>query len=438
MLAFQRLKLLPRALAQHVLGLGMDLPRTDQARHRRKRWVIASAIVLATVGLALAISQLRPAAPSVDQSLVWIDTVKRGNMVREVRGVGTLVPEQIAWITARSTARVDHILLHPGAAVQPDDVILALSNPEVVQAARDAASELQAAEAEFTGFKVQLQSGLLAAESVATAARADFEQTRLRARVNDELFSKGLVSQLDMRLSEVTAQQSDARNTIEQKRFVFARHAMPSQLAVKAAELERVRARARLRQEEADALQVRAGMAGVLQVVPIEVGAQVGPGANLARVADPLQLKAEVRIAETQAHDVRLGLPVSIDTRNGTVSGRVARIDPSVQNGTVLVDVTLTSALPPGARPDLSIDGTIELERLDNVVFVGRPASGQDASTIGMFRLDPGGTYATRVSVRLGRSSVNSIEVISGLKPGDRVILSDMSRWDGDNRIRLN
>ena len=416
----------------------MDRPRTDQARRRRKRWIIAGVIVLALIGLTVLVSRLKPAAPTVERSLMWIDTVKRGEMLREVRGIGTLVPEQISWIAARSAGRVDRILLHPGAVVKSDDVILVLSNPDVTQAAADAASQLKAAEADLRSFKVQLDSGLLAAESTAAAAKADYEQAKLRAQVNEELFKKGLVSELDMKLSKVTAEQAQARNTIEQKRFAFAQDGIAPQLAVKAAEVDRVRAQAKLKHEELDALHVKAGMAGVLQLVPVEIGAQVAAGANLARVADPSRLKAEVRVAETQAKDIRLGLPASIDTRNGVVEGHVSRIDPSVQNGTVTVDVTLAEALPPGARPDLSIDGTIQLERLENVVFVGRPAFGQDKSTVGMFKLDPSGLYATRSAVRLGRSSVNTIEVVSGLKPGDRVILSDTSQWDDHDRIRLN
>jgi HlyD family secretion protein len=369
---------------------------------------------------------------------VWIDTVKRGEMRREVRGIGTLVPEQISWIAARSAGRVDRIVLHPGAVVKPDDVILVLSNPEVIQRAADAASQLKSAEADLTSFKVQLGSDLLASESTAAAAKADYEQAKLRAQVNEELFKKGLVAELEMRLSKVTAEQAEVRNTIEQKRYAFAKAGVAPQLAKKAAEVDRMRTQARLRQDELDALNVRAGMAGVLQVVPVEIGAQLAAGANLARVADPSRLKAEVRIAETQAKDVRLGLPASIDTRNGVVAGRVSRVDPSVQNGTVLVDVSLTGELPPGARPDLSIDGTIQLERLENVVFVGRPAFGQDKSTVGMFKLDPNESYATRTPVRFGRSSVNTIEIVGGLQPGDRVILSDTSRWDDHDRIQLN
>ena len=416
----------------------MDRPRTDQTRRRRKRWILASGIALALVGVAVAVTRLKPAAPTVERSLVWIDTVKRGEMLREVRGVGTLVPEQISWIAARSAGRIDRIVLRPGATVKPEDVILVLSNPEVAQAAADTGLQLKASEADLESFKVQLESSLLASESMAAAAKADYEQAKLRAQVNEDLFKKGLVSELEMRLSKVTAEQAEARNTIEQKRFAFAREGVAPQLATKAAGVDQVRAQAKLRQDELDALEVRAGMAGVLQVVPVEIGAQVVAGANLARVADPLRLKAEVRIAETQAKDIRLGLPASIDTRNGIVKGQVSRIDPAVQSGTVLVDVSLQGELPPGARPDLSIDGTIQLERLEKIVFVGRPTFGQEKSVVGMFKLDADGLYATRTPVHLGRSSVNTIEVVSGLEPGDRVILSDTSQLDDHDRVRLN
>lgn len=416
----------------------MDLPRTDQNRRRRKRWIVGVAIVAALSGITFAVSRMKPAAPAVDRNLVWIDTVKRGEMLREVRGLGTLVPEQISWLAARSAGRVDRINQHPGAIVKPDDVILVLSNPDVAQAAADAESQLKSAEADVRSFKVQLESGLLAAESTAAAAKADYEQAKLRAQVNDDLFKKGLVSELEMRLSKVTAEQAEVRNTIEQQRYSFAKESIGPQLTVKEAEVDRTRALAKLKGDELEALQVRAGMSGVLQVVPVEVGAQVAPGANLARVADPSRLKAEVHIAESQAKDVQLGQLASIDTHNGVVAGRVARIDPAVQDGTVKVDVALRGALPTGARPDLSIEGTIQLERLANVVYVARPAFGQDNRTVSIFKLDPEGQYATRRPVRLGRSSVNSIEIVSGLAPGDRVILSDTSQWDDHDRIRLN
>jgi HlyD family secretion protein len=321
--------------------------------------------------------------------------------------------------------------------VQPGSLILVLANPDVEQAAANADSQLKAAEAELANLRVQLQSGVLQAESTAANARADYEQTRLRAEVNEELYQGGLVSLLELRLSRVTAEQAATRHGIEQKRFAFAQDSIAPQLAVKEAEVDRLRAQARLRHDELAALNVTADMEGVLQILPVEVGAQVQPGTNLARVADPARLKAEVRIAETQAKDILIGQVASVDTRNGIVAGHVSRIDPSVQNGTVTVDVLFDGALPKGARPDLSVDGTIELERLDDVVYVGRPAFGQERSTVGIFKLEADGSGASRTQVQLGRSSVNTIEIVSGLQPGDRVILSDMSPWDSNDRIKL-
>lgn len=417
----------------------MDIPRPDQTKAKRKKrimYVAGAAVVL--VGVTVLLARLKPAAPTVDRNLVFIDTVKRGEMRREVRGAGTLVPEEIRWIAARTQGRVDRIILRPGAVVTPDSVILQLSNPDVEQAAANADSQLKAAEAELINLRVTLQSGVLAAESTAASAKAEFEQATLRAEVNDQLFRDGLVSALDLKLSKVTAEQAATRNGIEQKRFAFAKESTAPQLSVKDAEVDRYRAQAKLRHDELDALAVRAGMNGVLQLMPVEVGAQVQPGSNLARVADPTRLKAEVRIAETQAKDIQIGQVASVDTRNGVVEGHVARIDPSVQNGTVTVDVTLPAELPRGARPDLSVDGTVQLERLDNVVYVGHPAFGQEKSTVGIFKLDPSGDYASRVQVALGRSSVTTVEIVSGLQPGDRVILSDMSQWDAADRVKLN
>jgi HlyD family secretion protein len=417
----------------------MDIQRPSQAKAKlKKRILLGSIVVIALIAITVALARLKPAAPTVDRSLVWIDTVKRGQMLRQVRGLGTLVPEEITWIAARTQGRVNKIVLRPGATVTPESVILVLSNPDVIRASTDADSQLKAAEAELLNLKVQLESGVLAAESTAASAKADFEQSKLRAEVNDELIKDGLVSPLEVRLSKVTAEQAATRNSIEQKRYAFAKDSIAPQLAVKAAEVERLRDQSKLRRDELDALTVRAGMDGVLQILPVEVGAQVQPGSNLARVADPRRLKAEIRVAETQARDIQIGQVAQIDTRNGIVSGHVNRIDPSVQNGTVTVDIVMTDELPRGARPDLSVDGTIELERLDNVVYVGRPAFGQERSTVGIFKLDPASNYATRAQVKLGRSSVNTIEIVSGLEPGDRVILSDMSQWDANDRVKLN
>lgn len=416
----------------------MDIPRPSQAKAKRKKRIVLGVVGVALLALiTIGLSRLQPAAPTVDRNLVWVDEVKRGPMVRQVRGLGTLVPEKIRWVAARTQARVETIILRPGAMVEPDSIILQMTNPDVEQAAETSRSSLQAAQAQLTNIRVQLQSQLLQAESNAAAAKAAFEQSRLRAEVNRELFNDGLVSSLELQLSEVTAEEAATRHLIEQKRFRFAEESIEPQLAVQRAEVARLEAQARLRQAEADALTVRAGMAGVLSALPVEVGAQVQPGENIARVADPRDLKAEIRIAETQAKDITIGQNATIDTRNGVISGRVVRIDPAVQNGTVLVDITLEGELPRGARPDLSVDGTIELERLNDVIFVGRPAFGQESSVVGIFKLDDEG-YARRTQVQLGRSSVNTIEVIRGLSPGDRVILSDMSQWDSNERVKLN
>jgi HlyD family secretion protein len=326
----------------------------------------------------------------------------------------------------------------PGAIVEPDSVIIVLSNPDVTQAAVDTESQLKAGEAELANLKVTVQRDVLQSESDAATAKASFEEARLNAEVNDQLFKDGLVSELNLKLSKVTAEQASTINSIAQKRFAFTQDSVAPQLAVKQAEVDRLRDQARLKLAEADALNVRAGMRGILQVVPVEVGAQVLPGANLARVADPTRLKAEIQVAETQAKDVQIGQPAEIDTRNGIVSGKVSRVAPSVQNGTVTVEVFFTAELPLGARPDLSVDGVIELEHLNDVVYVGRPAFGQEHSMANIFRLDPDGTYANRAQVQLGRSSVNTIEIVKGLEPGDRVILSDMSQWDTHDRIKLN
>jgi len=416
----------------------MDIARPNVAKEKRRKRIIYAVIIgIVLIGITVVLARLEPAAPNVERNLVWIGTVKRGPMVRQVRGLGTLVPEEIRWIAARTQGRVDKIILRPGAVVEPGTLILELTNPDVVSAAANAKSQLLAAEAQLANQRVQLESQLLQAESTAAQVRSNYEQARLQAEVNDELYKDGLVSAVQLKLSKVSAEEAATRHEIEQKRFAFAKESIKPQLAVQEAEVERLASLSRLRNDELSALQVRATMSGVLSALPVEVGAQVQPGQNIARVADPTKLKAEVRIAETQAKDIAIGQSASIDTRNGIVEGRVARIDPAVQNGTVTVDVTLTSNLPKGARPDLSVDGTIELERLDDVIFVERPAFGQERSTISLFKLGEG-NEAVRTSVKLGRSSVNTIEILEGLQPGDRVILSDMSPWENNNRVKLN
>jgi len=417
----------------------MDIPRPSQTKAKlRKRILITASAILGLIAATVAISQLKPADPSMDRSLVWIDTVKQGSMLRQVRGLGSLVPEDIRIVTARTAGRVDRIILRPGATVTPDSVILELINPDVLQAADDAESQLRAAESAYTNLKVRLESELLSMESTLARAKSDLETAKLQAEVYDELFKDGLVSRLDLRKAKVSAADAETRHEIEKKRYAFTQESLHLQLSVQQAEVDRQRSNARLRREESDALKVKAGMHGVLQTLALDVGQQFLAGGVLARVADPARLKAEIRIPETQAKDVQPGQLSEIDTRNGVVAGKVMRVDPSVQNGTVTVDISLTGTLPKGARPDLSVDGVIELERLENVVHVGRPAFGQERSTIGIFKLEEDGTHARRVQARLGRSSVNTVEILEGLVPGDRVILSDMSQWDANDRIRLN
>jgi len=416
----------------------MDIPRPSQAqaKARKRRWLIGGAV--AAFGLiAFLLSLLKPAAPVVERNLVWLGTRERGGMIRQVRGLGVLVPEDIRWVAARTSGRVERILLRPGANVTADSVILILNNPDVERAADEADSLFKAAEAEYLNRKVDLESGVLAAEAAAAQAKAQYEISKLTAEVNEQLNRVGLVTALEYKKSQVTAIQLGTASAIEEKRARFARDSVPSQLAVKQAEVDRLRAIARIRHDERDALHVQAGMDGVLQILPVEVGAQVTPGTNLARVADPARLKAEIRVAETQAKDIQIGQNASIDTRNGLIAGRVTRIDPSVQNGTVTVDVTLTGELPRGARPDLSVDGTIELDRLAEVLHVGRPAFGQENSSVTVFKVEADGDHARRVPVKFGRSSVSQIEVREGLQAGDRIILSDMSPWDTVDRVRL-
>jgi HlyD family secretion protein len=419
----------------------MDIARPDLSRERRRRRIVVGGVgAIVLLGLIVGLARLRPAAPAVDRALVWIDTVKQGPMIRQVRGLGTLVPEEIRWVAARTPGRVESIVVYPGTAVEPESVLLILSNPAVEQAAAGAESQLKAAETELLNLEVQLRSGVLASESAAASAQASLEASKLRAEVYEELFQEGLVSSLEMRLAKVNARHSAALNAIEIKRFAYAQDSIAPQLAVKAAEVERLRTEAHLRRADVEALTVKAGMRGVLQLLPVEVGAQVPSGTNLARVANPARLKAQILIAEIQAKEIQLGQLAQIDTRSGKqglIEGKVVRVDPSVQNGTITVDIGLTGTLPLGARPDLSVDGIIELERLDNVVHVGRPSFGQESGAVDFFLLEPDGVHASRKRVQLGRSSVASIEILTGLQPGDRVILSDMSASSSHLRIRL-
>ena len=416
----------------------VDIARSSDVIKKKKirRALYWAGFLLIIVLVTLGVSKMKPAAPSVDRATVWIDTVKRGSMLRQVRGSGTLVPEEIRWIPATTQGRVERILLRPGASVKPDTVILELTNPELQQSVKEAQLAFQSAQAAYQNRKTELQSALLNQQGDVAGIEASYKDAALTLEANQQLFKDGLVSQIQLKQFQSRADELKNRLTIGRQRLEMQTAGIKSQLAPQEADVDQRRAAYELRVHQLDDLKVKAGMAGVLQEVPVERGAQVGPGANLARVADPTNLKAELRIAETQTKDIRIGQVAEVDTRNGVVKGRVARIDPKSTGGTVGVDVILEGALPSGARPDLSVDGTIQLERLDNVIYVGRPAFGQENSTVGLFKLTPGGE-ALRTNVKLGRSSVNQIEIIEGLQPGDQVILSDMSAQDSYDRIRI-
>ncbi|UFP97211.1 HlyD family secretion protein [Gloeobacter morelensis] len=417
----------------------MDIPRNKPSLASRR--LRAALIALATFGAVgvtmLGAANLKPAAPAVERSAVWIDTVRRGTLIRQVRGLGTLVPEKIRRIPARSEGRVEGILVRPGATVAPETVLVKLANPELEQSAIDAKLQLKAAEAELTNLRVQTAGQLLTQRAALAAIQSDYRQAELQRRVNDDLARQGLIGELQARLSAVKAEELATRSAIEQERSEMSVEARQAQLAAQAAKVEQLRSLARLRTSQVAALAVRAGMAGVLVALPLEVGQRVAQGTDLARVADPKTLKAEVKIEETQAKDILVGQPALVDTRNGTVVGWVRRIDPAVQNSTVTVEVGLLGALPKGARPDLSVDGTVELERVANVLYIGRPAFGVEGQTVSLFKLTQDGTEAVRVQVRLGKGSVSTIEVLSGLTLGDRAILSDMSAQEGVDRIAL-
>jgi len=419
----------------------MDIARPEFKREKRRRqimWSVAGVLCLA--GVTFAVSRLKPAAPEVERSTVWTDTVKRGPMLRQVRGLGSLIPSQefIRQIPAETEATVVRIRMLPGTQVKADTILLDMSNPQVEQAAVDANLQLKAAEAELQSLRVTLQSNLMDQKAGAATVNADYTQAKLQADTDKALYDLGVISGLAYKNSKSKSDELTTRNNIEIERLEINQKAIESQVAEQQAKVDQIRALAELKQEQLDALKVRAGIEGVLVDLPLQVGQHVLPGTMLAKVVQPNHLMAELKIAETQARDVQIGQPALIDTHNGTINGNVMRVDPAVQNGTVTVDVKLTGDLPQGARPDLSVDGTIDLEKLDDVLYVGRPAFGQENSTISLFKLDGDGKGAVRVPVKVGRASVNSIQILEGLHEGDTVILSDMSRNDNTDRIRLD
>jgi len=418
----------------------VDIARPEFKTQKRRRQIIFAAVVVVVIlAVTKMVMSLKPAAPSVERGTVWTDTVKRGNMLRQVRGPGSLIPvqEAVRQIPAETEATVVRIRVLPGTQVHADTVLLEMSNSQVEQAAVDARLQLKAAEAEYQSLRVKLDSDLMNQKAGAATVSADYNQAQRQADTDKALYDLGVISGLAYKASKGKADELTTRNDLEAQRLAINKKAIDTQLAQEQAKVDQARTLAELKQKQLDALKVRAGIDGVLVDLPLQVGQHVQPGTMLAKVVQPDHLMAALKIAETQARDVQFGEPAAIDTHNGVISGTVMRVDPAVQNGTVTVDVQLTSALPKGARPDLSVDGTVDLERLDNVLYVGRPAFGQENSTISLFKLDPDGKEASRVPVKVGRESVNSIQVFEGLREGDTVILSDMSRWDKTDRIRL-
>ncbi len=419
----------------------MDIARPEFKQQKRKRQILVSSAVIAVIAaVTVVVYRLRPAAPTVERGTVWVDTVRRGSMLRQVRGIGSLVPSQeaVLQIPAETEATVVRILKLPGGLpVKADTILLEMSNPQVEQAAVDAELQLKAAEAEYQSQRMKLESDLMNQKAGAATVKADYTQAELQAQTDKALYDLGVISGLAYKASKGKSDELTTRNGLEDQRLTSTQKAIDSQLAELQVKVDEMRVLANLKKKQLDALKVRAGIYGVLVDLPLHVGQHVTPGTMLAKVVQPDHLMAELKVAETQARDVQAGEPASVDTHNGVISGEVTRVDPAVQNGTVTVDVKITGELPKGARPDLSVDGTIDLEHMENVLYVGRPAFGQENSTISLFRLGSDGREATRVPVKVGRASVNSIQVVDGLHEGDTVVLSDMSRWDNTDRIRL-
>jgi multidrug efflux pump subunit AcrA (membrane-fusion protein) len=416
----------------------VDIARPEVKRQKQiRRYIYLGSGLLIIVVITGALSRLKPAAPSVDRAVIWTDTVKRGPMLREVRGLGTLVPETIRLIPANTDGRVEQRYLLPGTAVKANTVILDLSNPELQQAALDAEYQLKGAEAEFNNTKAQLQNQLMDQRSKSAAIRSAYHTALLQKETNEKLAENGLVSELIVKTSQVQAEELGKQNELSEKQVETFANSIEAQLAVQQSKVDQQRALYELKRSQLDQLHVRPGIDGVLQELNVEVGQKVTTGTVLARVEQPTHLKAQLKIAETQAKDVQIGQKATIDTHNGVIPGKVTRIDPAVVNGTVTVDTSLEGPLPDGARADLSVEGTVEIERLADVLYVGRPVHGEANSTVGLFKVIDDGKEAVRVQVALGRSSVNTVEIVKGLDIGDTVILSDMSAWDNNDRIEL-
>jgi len=418
----------------------MDIKRPQKSKLKKRAPKVALVVVglAAIAGITFALSKLKPAAPTLDRSTAVIDTVKRGQMVREVRGIGTLVPQVVRLVPAPADGRVERIPVQAGVVVGFDTIIAELSNPKIEQEATDAEFQVKAAEADAESLRTRLESESMTQQSNIATITAEYSQAKLQLDTDEVLGKQGLVPEILLKISRMNVSNLSDRLKVEKQRLAIVGKSVKAQMAAQQSRIQQLRVLAKLKREQATGLLVRAGTSGVLQEVTVQVGQQVTPGLNMARVADPASLKAELKIAETQIKDVKLGQAVAVDTRNGIIQGTVQRIDPAAREGTFIVDVALTGPLPSSARPDLSVDGTIELERLANVLYVGRPAFGQGQQTVGLFRLNPDGQEAVRTQVTLGRSSVSTIEIVNGLAEGDKVILSDTSSMDSYTRIRIN
>ncbi|WP_342377227.1 HlyD family efflux transporter periplasmic adaptor subunit [Myxococcus stipitatus] len=413
----------------------MDIPKPKKPR--RKPWLLAIGGALALILVTVGLGRLKPAAPSVDRASVWLDTVKRGPMVRQVKGAGTLVPEYIRWLTADTAGRVERIHVRPGAQVKADTLLMELSNPDVQLQMLEAERQLASAEADLIQMRMTLETQRLAQEAAVATLTTDSSDAERRAQANTTLLEKAFIADMEAKQAGDKAGELTRRLELERKKLAVVTTSMRDQMAAQQGQVERLKAVARFRRNQVESMKVLAGEDGVLQELPLELGQWVTPGVLLAKVVKPERLKAELRIAETQARDIQPGQKALVDTRNGVVEGTVARVAPAASQGTVRVEVSLPAELPKGVRPDLTVEGTVELERLANVLSVGRPAGAQPNGTMALFRLIPGGEEAVRVPVQLGRGSVNAVEVLQGLAEGDQVVLSDMAAWDAVERVRL-
>lgn len=413
----------------------MDIVRAPKKKTGRNVGIALG--VVAVIGLTVAVSTLDPAVPTVARAAILIDSVRRGDVVREVRGPGTLVPEQIRWITAQASARVERKLAESGREVRAGELILSLSNPDLQIQTMQAQQQVRQAEIELLNLKTNLRSGILTQEGVVATTRTQYVSAVQEAQAADSLVRRNLISEFELRNRRAQAEEFTTRLRIEQERLALMEAAIDSQIAVQEGQVLQLKAIASNQEARLRSLEVRAPDDGVLQELTLQLGQWVPEGTTLAKVVQPGQLKAELRIPESQAKDVAIGQPATIDTRNGIVRGRVSRKDPSAVGGTVLVDIALEGELPAGAVPDLSVDGTIQIQQMPNILYTGRPAFGPGAGTVGLFKVEPDGDYAVRVTVELGRSSVNTIEILSGLEPGDRVVLSDMTQYANVDRVRI-